>query len=66
MNHETVTKVEDLTFHYDHHRQAVKELISIFHGKEGVLALVFGGSVAKHMERADSDIDGMVIVTPEF
>ena len=44
----------------------MKELISIFREKEGVIALVFGGSVAKHMEREDSDIDAMVIVTEEF
>lgn len=66
MRHEMVTKVEELTFTHPHHRAAVKELISLFWEKEGVIALVFGGSVAKHMERPDSDIDAMVIVTPEF
>ena len=66
MQHQTITKVEDIVFQYPHHREAVKELISIFREKEGVIALVFGGSVAKHMERKDSDIDAMVIVTEEF
>lgn len=66
MQHQTITKVEDIVFQYAHHREAVKELISIFREKEGVIALVFGGSVAKHMEREDSDIDAMVIVTEEF
>lgn len=66
MQHQTITKVEDIVFQYPHHREAVKELISIFWEKEGVIALVFGGSVAKHMEREDSDIDAMVIVTEEF
>ena len=66
MKHEIVAKVEDMTFKYPHHRRAVEELITLFKDKEGVIALVFGGSVAKHMERPDSDIDGMVIVTPEF
>lgn len=66
MQHQTRTKVEDIVFQYPHHREAVKELISIFREKEGVIALVFGGSVAKHMEREDSDIDAMVIVTEEF
>ena len=66
MQHQTITKVEDIVFQYPHHREAVKELISIFREKEGVIALVFGGSVAKHMEREDSDIDAMVIVTEEF
>ena len=65
MQHQTITKVEDIVFQYPHHREAVKELISIFREKEGVIALVFGGSVAKHMEREDSDIDAMVIVTEE-
>ena len=36
-----------------------------FREKEGVIALVFGGSVAKGMERPDSDLDGMVIVSDE-
>ena len=66
MQHQTITKVEDIVFQYPHHREAVKELISIFREKEGVIALVFGGSVAKHMAREDSDIDAMVIVTEEF
>ena len=66
MQHQTITKVEDIVFQYPHHREAVKELISIFREKEGVIALVFGGSVAKHMQREDSDIDAMVIVTEEF
>lgn len=66
MQHQTITKVEDIVFQYPHHREAVKELISIFREKEGVIALVFGGSVAKHMEREDSDIDATVIVTEEF
>ena len=66
MQHQTITKVEDIVFQYPHHREAVKELISIFREKEGVIGLVFGGSVAKHMEREDSDIDAMVIVTEEF
>ena len=66
MEHKTVTRVEEITFQYPHHREAVRELITVFQGKEGVIALVFGGSVAKHMERQDSDIDAMVIVTPGF
>lgn len=66
MKHEMVTRVEDITFRYPYHREAVKELVSIFWEKEGVIALVFGGSVAKHMERPDSDIDAMVVVTDDF
>ena len=44
---------------YQHHEESLK----IFREREGVIALVFGGSVAKGMERPDSDLDGMVIVT---
>ena len=35
-------------------------------GRDEVIALVFGGSVAKGVERVDSDLDAMVIVTPEY
>ena len=30
MKHEMVTRVEDITFRYPYHREAVKELVSIF------------------------------------
>ena len=66
MKHEMVTKGGGYHFRYPYHREAVKELVSIFWEKEGVIALVFGGSVAKHMERPDSDIDAMVVVTDDF
>mgnify|MGYP007119850555 CR=1 FL=1 len=33
MQHQTITKVEDIVFQYPHHREAVKELISIFREK---------------------------------
>ncbi len=50
---------------YKHHEESLKILIDYFKEKEGVIALVFGGSVAKGMERPDSDLDAMVIVTDE-
>ncbi len=33
--------------------------------KHGAIALILAGSVAKGTERADSDLDGMVIVSEE-
>ncbi|MCI5650023.1 MAG: nucleotidyltransferase domain-containing protein [Fusicatenibacter sp.] len=58
--------VDEISFRYDHHREAVKKLVTLFENNDQVIALVFGGSVAKKMERPDSDIDGMVIVTEEY
>lgn len=48
---------------YQHHEESLKIMEKMFREREGVIALVFGGSVAKGMERPDSDLDGMVIVT---
>ena len=50
---------------YKHHEEAVNELYKYFSGRDEVIALVFDGSVARGDERADSDIDAMVIVTDE-
>lgn len=51
---------------YKHHEESLKVLEGLFRDREEVIALVFGGSVAKGMERPDSDLDAMVIVTPEY
>lgn len=51
---------------YRHHEESLKIMEKMFREKEGVIALVFGGSVAKGVERPDSDLDGMVIVTDEY
>ena len=50
---------------YQHHLDSIEKMKEYFFGREGVIALVLGGSVAKGNERPDSDIDGMVIVTDE-
>lgn len=50
---------------YKHHEDSLKNLIAYFEGKPGVIALVFGGSVAKGCERPDSDLDAMVVLTDE-
>jgi len=50
---------------YKHHEESLEIMKKYFREKEGVIALVFGGSVAKGNERIDSDLDGMVIVDDE-
>lgn len=50
---------------YPHHKESLEILVNYFKQKEEVIAVVFGGSVAKGMERPDSDLDAMIIVTPE-
>lgn len=48
-----------------HHKESLDILVDTFKKKEEVIAIVFGGSVAKGMERPDSDLDAMIIITPE-
>lgn len=50
---------------YKHHEESLERLKEYFAGKEGVIAVIFGGSVAKGCERPDSDLDAMVVVTEE-
>ncbi len=50
---------------YQHHKDSLEILIDYFKEREEVIAIVFGGSVAKGMERPDSDLDAMIVVTPE-
>ncbi len=50
---------------YKHHQESIQNLITYFAEKPGIIAIVFGGSVAKGLEREDSDIDAMIIVTDE-
>lgn len=51
---------------YPHHEESLKKMVDYFSGRGEILALVFGGSVAKGCERPDSDLDAMVIVTDEY
>ena len=51
---------------YKHHEESLQNLIAYFSDRDEVIALIFGGSVAKGAERPDSDLDAMVIVTQEF
>ena len=50
---------------YQHHMESVERMKDYFAGTEGMIALVLGGSVAKGNERPDSDLDALVILTPE-
>lgn len=55
---------------YKHHQESLNIMIDYFQNQfpdhDQIVALVFGGSVAKGMERPDSDLDAMVVVTPQY
>lgn len=50
---------------YQHHLDSIEKMKEYFRPTEGIIALVLGGSVAKGNERPDSDLDALVILTPE-
>ena len=50
---------------YPHHEESIQNLIKYFKDQDGVTAIILGGSIAKGREQPDSDIDAMIIVTPE-
>ena len=50
---------------FQHHAESIEKLIRYFKEKDGVVALVLGGSVAKGTARPDSDIDATAVVTDE-
>lgn len=50
---------------YQHHRESLENLKNYFADREEVIAVIFGGSVAKGCERADSDLDAMVVISDE-
>lgn len=50
---------------YKHHEESLRTMVRHFREQKGVIAFIFGGSVAKGMERADSDLDGMAVVSQE-
>jgi len=47
----------------EHHQESIKNLIDYYKDDTDIISVVLGGSVAKGCERADSDIDAIVIVT---
>ena len=50
---------------YQHHKESIENLKNYFADREEVIAVIFGGSVAKGCERPDSDLDAMVVITEE-
>ncbi|MGI5959724.1 MAG: nucleotidyltransferase domain-containing protein [Massiliimalia sp.] len=52
---------------YQHHKDSLEKMIQYFTEidpkKDEIIAIVFGGSVAKGCERPDSDLDAMIILT---
>lgn len=60
-----IMEVDRRSVMYQHHKESLDNLIKYFQEREGVIALIFGGSVAKGCERIDSDLDAMVIVSEE-
>lgn len=51
---------------YKHHEESLKIMEQMFRERDEVIALIFGGSVAKGLERPDSDLDGMAVVEDEY
>lgn len=50
---------------YKHHEESLERLKEYFSDQEEVIAVIFGGSVAKGCERPDSDLDAMIVITDE-
>ena len=50
---------------YKHHEESLAIMRRYFEEKPEVIALIFGGSVAKGNERPDSDLDAMVVIDDE-
>ncbi|MFW9942522.1 MAG: nucleotidyltransferase domain-containing protein [Candidatus Thorarchaeota archaeon] len=48
-----------------HHKESIDKLVESIQQDERFLALIIGGSVAKGMEREDSDIDVILVATNE-
>ena len=48
-----------------HHEESLAIMRAHFESKPEVIALIFGGSVAKGNERPDSDLDAMVVIEDE-
>jgi len=50
---------------YPHHKEAIANLIAMLKNQPGVIGAVLGGSIAKGLERPDSDVDAIIVVEPE-
>lgn len=49
-----------------HHAESLTRMVDLLQRREGVLGVVFGGSVAQGRERPDSDLDAMVVLEDEI
>lgn len=49
-----------------HHERAIERLVEYFAADETCLGVIVGGSVAKGLERDDSDVDVMLVVSDEL
>lgn len=49
-----------------HHEESIQKLVDYFSDNQSVLAIILGGSVAKGLEKPDSDIDAAIIVTEGY
>src|SRR3972149_8125423 len=49
-----------------HHERAVPKLVDRCSKDETCLAVILGGSIAKGLEREDSDVDVMLVVTDDL
>jgi len=50
---------------YKHHQVSIENLLFYFQDDKNILAVILAGSIAKGLERADSDIDAIVVTTDE-
>lgn len=50
---------------YKHHEESLQIMVEYFSRKPEVIAVIFGGSVAKGCERPDSDLDAMIVIDEE-
>ncbi len=50
---------------YQHHIESIENMKRYFADRDEVIALIFGGSVAKGCEREDSDLDAMVVISED-
>jgi len=48
---------------YEHHQTSINNLINYFKDDIEVIAIILGGSIAKEIERPDSDVDAIVVVS---
>lgn len=51
-----------MRFQYGHHKKAVERYLEKIRKREGALAVIVSGSLAKESERANSDIDVYVVI----